>query len=232
MRVRWVRHGQISSQGAQPLWPAGYSWPSGPLPHPPPSSLRGCCRPAPRRAPMTNCRRNTSNSRRRTSSSRDSLQRCRRNLVSSRRETFCSPRAAIGSAPPAKPSWRTMSFHGSLACPTAKIVVYGYTDNTPVGPELQRAGINDNLTLSSRRAGAVVTFLISQGIKPDVISAGLVTPIRWHPTTPRPTARRTAASSSPSKARARPAPEDHLALSRPNKRRMLLTVDFERSPTA
>src|SRR5271157_5980959 len=55
--------------------------------------------------------------------------------------------------------------------PYAKIVVYGYTDNTPVGPELQRAGINDNLTLSSRRAGAVVAFLISQGIKPDVIAA-------------------------------------------------------------
>jgi chemotaxis protein MotB len=58
-----------------------------------------------------------------------------------------------------------------VGLPYAKIVVYGYTDNTPVGPELQRAGINDNLTLSSRRAGAVVTFLISQGIKPDVISA-------------------------------------------------------------
>jgi chemotaxis protein MotB len=58
-----------------------------------------------------------------------------------------------------------------VGLPYAKIVVYGYTDNTPVGPELQRSGINDNLTLSSRRAGAVVTFLISQGIKPDVISA-------------------------------------------------------------
>jgi chemotaxis protein MotB len=47
-----------------------------------------------------------------------------------------------------------------VGLPYAKIVVYGYTDNTPVGSELQRAGINDNLTLSSRRAGAVVTFLI------------------------------------------------------------------------
>jgi outer membrane protein OmpA-like peptidoglycan-associated protein len=53
----------------------------------------------------------------------------------------------------------------------AKVVVYGYTDNTPVRPELQRAGINDNLTLSSRRAGAVVTFLISQGVNPSIISA-------------------------------------------------------------
>ncbi len=53
----------------------------------------------------------------------------------------------------------------------AKVVVYGYTDNTPVGPELQRAGINDNLTLSSRRAGAVVTFLVSQGVNQNIISA-------------------------------------------------------------
>jgi chemotaxis protein MotB len=55
--------------------------------------------------------------------------------------------------------------------PYAKVVVYGYTDNTPVEPELQRAGINNNLTLSTRRAGAVVTFLISQGVDPKIISA-------------------------------------------------------------
>jgi len=53
----------------------------------------------------------------------------------------------------------------------AKVVVYGYTDNTPIGPALQQAGINDNLTLSSRRAGAVVTFLVSQGVNPNIISA-------------------------------------------------------------
>ncbi len=53
----------------------------------------------------------------------------------------------------------------------AKVVVFGYTDNAPVGPALRRAGINDNLTLSSRRAGAVVTFLISQGVNPNIISA-------------------------------------------------------------
>ena len=53
----------------------------------------------------------------------------------------------------------------------AKVVVYGYTDNTPVGPQLQRAGINDNLTLSSRRAGAVVTYLVAQGVNPNIISA-------------------------------------------------------------
>jgi len=53
----------------------------------------------------------------------------------------------------------------------AKIVVYGYTDNTPVGPALQRQGVPDNLVLSTRRATTVVTFLVSQGINPNVISA-------------------------------------------------------------
>jgi chemotaxis protein MotB len=53
----------------------------------------------------------------------------------------------------------------------AKIVVYGYTDNVPVGPELQRQGIPDNLVLSTRRAATVVTFLVSQGVDPNVISA-------------------------------------------------------------
>jgi chemotaxis protein MotB len=53
----------------------------------------------------------------------------------------------------------------------AKVVVYGYTDNLPVGAPLQRAGINDNLTLSSRRAGDVVTDLVSQGVNPNIISA-------------------------------------------------------------
>src|ERR1700730_16790850 len=48
----------------------------------------------------------------------------------------------------------------------AKVVVYGYTDNLPVGPALQRAGISDNLVLSTRRAATVVTFLVSQGVNP------------------------------------------------------------------
>ena len=42
----------------------------------------------------------------------------------------------------------------------AKIVVYGYTDNTPVGSALQRQGIPDNLVLS-----------MSQGVNPNIISA-------------------------------------------------------------
>jgi chemotaxis protein MotB len=53
----------------------------------------------------------------------------------------------------------------------AKVVVYGHTDNTPVGPALQRQGIPDNLVLSTRRAATVVSFLVSQGVSPSIISA-------------------------------------------------------------
>ena len=53
----------------------------------------------------------------------------------------------------------------------AKVVVYGFTDNVPVGPVLQRAGIADNLDLSSRRAAAVVAFLQSRGVNPNILSA-------------------------------------------------------------
>ena len=53
----------------------------------------------------------------------------------------------------------------------AKVVVYGYTDNLPVGPALQRQGIPDNLVLSTRRAATVVTFLVSQGVNANIISA-------------------------------------------------------------
>jgi chemotaxis protein MotB len=53
----------------------------------------------------------------------------------------------------------------------AKVVVYGYTDNKPVGPALQRAGITNNIDLSSRRADNVVAYLQSQGVNPNTISA-------------------------------------------------------------
>ena len=53
----------------------------------------------------------------------------------------------------------------------AKVVVYGYTDNLPVGAPLQRAGIANNIDLSSRRADNVVAYLESQGVNPNVISA-------------------------------------------------------------
>jgi chemotaxis protein MotB len=53
----------------------------------------------------------------------------------------------------------------------AKVVVYGYTDNLPVGPALQRVGIANNIDLSSRRADNVVAYLEAQGVNPNVISA-------------------------------------------------------------
>jgi chemotaxis protein MotB len=53
----------------------------------------------------------------------------------------------------------------------AKVVVYGYTDNLPVGAPLQRAGIANNIDLSSRRADNVVAYLQSQGVNPSIISA-------------------------------------------------------------
>ena len=55
--------------------------------------------------------------------------------------------------------------------PNAKIVVYGHTDNLPVGPGLQQQGIPDNLVLSTRRAADVVNYLISQSIPAASISA-------------------------------------------------------------
>jgi chemotaxis protein MotB len=53
----------------------------------------------------------------------------------------------------------------------AKVVVYGYTDNLAVGPPLRRAGIDNNIDLSSRRADNVVAYLTSQGVNPNILSA-------------------------------------------------------------
>ena len=52
-----------------------------------------------------------------------------------------------------------------------KILVSGYTDNAPIGPALQRQGITSNEVLSQRRAEDVMAYLISQGVKPELISA-------------------------------------------------------------
>jgi chemotaxis protein MotB len=57
------------------------------------------------------------------------------------------------------------------AVQNAKVVVYGFTDNVPVGPALRRAGIADNLDLSTRRASTVVAYLRSQGVNPNILSA-------------------------------------------------------------
>jgi chemotaxis protein MotB len=52
-----------------------------------------------------------------------------------------------------------------------KLVVSGYTDNTPISPALQRQGVTSNQVLSEKRAQSVMEFLISQGVKPDLVSA-------------------------------------------------------------
>ncbi len=57
------------------------------------------------------------------------------------------------------------------ALQNAKIVIYGYTDNLPVGPQLQQAGIANNIDLSSRRADNVVAYFRSQGVNPNILSA-------------------------------------------------------------
>jgi chemotaxis protein MotB len=51
------------------------------------------------------------------------------------------------------------------------LVVSGYTDNAPIGPGLQQEGVTSNQELSQKRADAVLQYLISQGVKPDLISA-------------------------------------------------------------
>jgi chemotaxis protein MotB len=52
-----------------------------------------------------------------------------------------------------------------------KLVVAGYTDNAPIGAALRAQGVTSNQILSQKRADAVMEYLISQGVKPDLISA-------------------------------------------------------------
>jgi chemotaxis protein MotB len=52
-----------------------------------------------------------------------------------------------------------------------KIQVNGYTDNVPIGPGLVRQGITSNQMLSQKRADNVMQFMISQGVKPSLLSA-------------------------------------------------------------
>ncbi len=51
------------------------------------------------------------------------------------------------------------------------INVDGYTDNTPIGPELAAQGVTSNLILSQKRADTVMNFLISNGVSPSMLSA-------------------------------------------------------------
>ena len=52
-----------------------------------------------------------------------------------------------------------------------KLVVKGYTDNASIGPSLQQQGITSNQVLSEKRAEAVMQYLISQGVKPELVGS-------------------------------------------------------------
>ena len=54
--------------------------------------------------------------------------------------------------------------------PGQQIIVQGFTDNVPIGPEL-RSRFPSNLELSSARADNVARFLTSKGVPPNSISA-------------------------------------------------------------
>ncbi len=54
---------------------------------------------------------------------------------------------------------------------TTKINVNGYTDNTPIGPELMRQGVASNLILSQKRADNVMQYMVSQGVNPALVAA-------------------------------------------------------------
>ena len=52
-----------------------------------------------------------------------------------------------------------------------KLVVNGYTDNAPVGAALKKMGVTSNQDLSQKRADAVMQYMVSQGVKSDLVSA-------------------------------------------------------------
>lgn len=56
------------------------------------------------------------------------------------------------------------------AVTTGQIVVQGYTDNLPIGPEL-RERFPSNWELSAARAADVVRYLVSKGVQPGLVSA-------------------------------------------------------------
>ena len=49
--------------------------------------------------------------------------------------------------------------------------VDGYTDNQPIGASLRRQGIDSNEALSQKRADEVMGYMVSQGVKQDMVSA-------------------------------------------------------------
>jgi chemotaxis protein MotB len=52
-----------------------------------------------------------------------------------------------------------------------KIVVNGYTDNAPISARLRKEGVPSNQVLSEKRAQAVMQFIISRGVRQDMIMA-------------------------------------------------------------
>ena len=52
-----------------------------------------------------------------------------------------------------------------------KLLVTGYTDDTPVGAGLQAQGVTSNEILSQKRADTVMQYMISQGVKPELVTA-------------------------------------------------------------
>jgi len=52
-----------------------------------------------------------------------------------------------------------------------KLVVNGYTDNAPIGAGLKRQGVATNMDLSQKRAEAVMGYMVSQGVKQNMVSA-------------------------------------------------------------
>ncbi len=54
---------------------------------------------------------------------------------------------------------------------TNRLVVNGYTDNAPVGAGLKRQGVTTNQQLSERRAQAVAQFIVSRGVRPELVTA-------------------------------------------------------------
>jgi len=54
---------------------------------------------------------------------------------------------------------------------TSTIHVNGYTDSTPIGPGLAKQGVTTNLILSQKRADNVMQYMISQGVKSNLVSA-------------------------------------------------------------
>jgi len=52
-----------------------------------------------------------------------------------------------------------------------RIMVTGYTDDTPVGAGLRAQGITSNQMLSQKRAETVMQYMVSQGVNSDMVTA-------------------------------------------------------------